>query len=186
MSFDQLMQHAQEIQAKAIAHSLEQHGVRPEPEPGQPPINPLPLETEARTRITATFADIPAMFEPFTMMPEPSAFAAMIKDLRDAMMKLSSGHLTGDPVTRDSFLANPVLNAVGASESYLELWTGGAADAFRSEFVNEFPAVVANQFITCAVLRGALEAQQAVWTTARADIDKIAHDVLNALDNMDH
>jgi hypothetical protein len=186
MSFEQLTQHAQEIQAKAIAASLDQHGVRPAPEPGRPPINPMPLEEEARVRITASFADVPALFEPFTMLPEPSSFDGMISDLRDALMKLSSGHMTADPVTRDAFLANPVLTAIGASESYIELWTGGAADAFRTEFVNMFPATVVNQFITCAVLRGALEAYKAIWTSAREDIDKIAHDALNALDNMDH
>jgi hypothetical protein len=186
MSFEQLMQHAQEIQAKAIAASLDEHGVRPAPAPGRPPINPMPLEEEARARITASFADVPSLFEPFTMIPEPSAFDGMINDLRSAMLKLSSGHMPTDPVTRDAFYANAALTEIDSSESYIELWTGGAADAFRTEFVNKFPATVVNQFIIGAVLRGALEAYKAIWTSAREDIDKIAHDALNALDNMDH
>ena len=185
MSFEQLMQHAQDIQAKAIAHSLDQHGVRPEPEPGRPPVNPMPLETEARARIVASFADIPSLFEPFTMMPEPSSFDGIMADLHEAMIKISPGDNT-DPINGALYVASTRLAQIDGSESYMALWTGGAADAFRSEFVVKFPARVINQFIACSVLRGALAAHQAMWATARDDIDKIAHDALNALDNMDH
>ncbi len=185
MTFDQLMQHAHDIQATAIAKAMDEHGVRAAPRAGDPAYLPQPGEDATRARIAADFADIPSLFEPFTMMPDPTAFDPLIDDLDAAMKYLSSGHLT-DPISGRVYLENEILTRVGASESYLEEWTGAAADVFRTDFVNTFPAVVMNQFIECAVLRGALEAQKALWTNARDNIDKIAHYTVNALDNMDH
>ncbi len=186
MSFDQLMQHAHDIQVTATAKSMEKHGVRPAPKPGDPPYAPQPGEDATRAGIIAGFADIPSLFEPFTMMPDPTSFDGTRNELRTALGVLSSGFMAGDPITGFVYPANYRLMEVGASESYLEKWTGAAADMFRAKFVETFPALVVNQFIACAILRGALDAQRALWVSAREHIDKVAHDTLNALDNMDH
>jgi hypothetical protein len=68
----------------------------------------------------------------------------------------------------------------------MELWTGDGADTFRSNFIEPFPAMLVNQFIGCAVLRGALAAQRELWSNAQANIDTVAHDAITALGNMDH
>jgi hypothetical protein len=184
VSFDDLMQHAYAIQATAIAKSLEQHGVRPAPRTGDPPPAPQPGEEATRARVIADFADIPSLIEPFTMMPEAATFDGLGVDLESALIRLSGGQMPDDPITGRPYLASKILTRVGATESYLTEWTGEAADAFRTEFVIPFPAVVVNQFIGCAVLRGALEAQKALWVSAREHIDRVAHFTLNALDNM--
>jgi hypothetical protein len=191
VSFDQLMQHAFDIQAKAIAKSMERHGVRPAAKPGDPPLAPMPGEDEERAKIVASFSEIPSLFEPFTMMPMPSSFDGLINDIGSAMRLLSSGYMTDDPITGQSYLAQTVFSKIGASESYMELWTGHLAGRPSGgvegpEFIEPFPAMVVNQFIGCAVLRGALAAQRELWSSAQNNIDKVAHDALNALDNMDH
>ncbi|WP_436523799.1 hypothetical protein [Actinoplanes sp. HUAS TT8] len=184
MSFDELMRHAHDIQATAIAKSMDQHGVREAPKPGDPPLAPQPGEEATRASVIASFADIPALFEPFMLMPDPASFDGLLDELRSAMGPLSSGYMAGDPITGYPYSANPLLSRVGASESYLEEWTGAAADVFRTDFVNTFPALLVNQFIGGAILRAALDAQRALWVSAREHIDKIAHDTLVALDNM--
>lgn len=186
MSFDQLMQHAHDIQATAIAKSMEKHGVRPAPRPGDPPYAPQPGEDATRAGIVSGFADIPSLFEPFTMMPDPASFGGLIDEVVSAAGSLSYSDKMGDPVTGHTYLAKRSLVRIGATESYLEQWTGAAADAFRADFVDTFPALVMNQFVACAILRGALDAQRALWVSAREHIDKVAHDTLAALDNMDH
>ncbi|GIF12391.1 hypothetical protein [Actinoplanes teichomyceticus] len=186
MSFDQLMQHAHDIQTTAIAKAMEQRGVRQASKPGDPPYTPRPGEDAVRAKISADFADIASLFEPFSAMPDPAAFDGLISYLDQAMGYLSTGFMPDDPITGQVYPANETLTRIGASESYLEEWTGHAADRFRTDFVNTFPPIVVNQFVGCAVLHSALMAQQALWASARDDIDKVAHHTLNALDNMDH
>ncbi|BCY05675.1 hypothetical protein [Actinoplanes sp. L3-i22] len=186
MSFEQLMQHAHDIRATATAKALEQHGVREAPKPGDPPFAPRPGEDASRASIVAGFADIVSLFEPFAMMPDPATFDGPILDLLNGLQYLAVGVKPIDPITGHPLITNLVMDRVGASESYLEEWTGDAADAFRSDLVHPFLLIVMNQLIGCSVLRSALMAQRALWVSAREDIDKVAHATLTALDNMGH
>ena len=185
MSFEQLMQHARDIQQKAIEKSLEQHGVRRAPRPGQPALSPMPLEAEKRQQIEQSFSDIPGLFRPFSEMPIPASFDGMIDDLSHALRMLSAGQDPKDPINGTIYTSNTNLDKLSGSESYVEHWTGRAAMEFKSNFIDPFPSVVRNQFIIAAVLKSALEAQREIWVKARNDIDKIAHDALEALDRMD-
>src|SRR5690349_24821100 len=106
MSFEQLMQHAHDIQATAVAKSMDKHGSRAAPKPGDPPFSPQPGEDATRARIVSGFADIPSLFEPFTMMPEPASFDGLIGELESAMGLLSSGYMAGDPITGHPYDAN--------------------------------------------------------------------------------
>ncbi|BCJ44414.1 hypothetical protein GCM10010168_12280 [Actinoplanes ianthinogenes] len=186
MSFDELMEHARDIQAAAIAAAMKEKGVREAPRPGDPPYTPHPGEDAARAAIFSEFADVPSLFEPFAMTPDPASFDGLLQELSGGMNHLSSGRMPDDPITGDTYLVNVLLDRVGATESYLDQWTGDGGDKFRSKFVHDFSSIVTNQFIGCAVLRGALEAQKALWLNARANIDTVAHDTLTALDNMGH
>lgn len=186
MSIDQLMPKAYELQAKAIAKSMDHHGVRPAPKPGDPPFAPEPGEDETRAAIIASFSDIPSLFEPFTIMPTPSSFDGPIEDIDEAMKVLSLGYIANDPISGEIYRANPDLAKVGGSRSYLDTWTGAAREAFEEDFLTPFPAMVTNQFIECAVLRGALAAEQALWSAAQDNILKVVQSGINALENMDH
>lgn len=186
MSFEQLMTHARDIQRRAIEEELELMRRRiGDDEDGVFDLE-APVES-MRPQIERKYADVTSLFQPFAEMPDPSSFDGVINQLSQVLGILSAGEAgdaAKDPVNGTIFPANPKLTKVGGTESYIEDWTGPAASAFKSEFIDPFPAVVQNQFIVASVLKSALEAQREIWKNARADIDKIAEDVLTALDRM--
>jgi hypothetical protein len=122
-------------------------------------------------------------FEPFIELPDPSWFDEPIDRLRAAMGDLSHGQMT-DPVNHEVFTANQKLSHIKSASGKLEDWTGAAADGFKTKFLDPFDDVSTNQFIALSVMKGALEAHQAVCKNAQSDIDKIAHSALDALDNL--
>jgi len=82
MSFENLMQKAAQIRAKA--HSLAQVDVPPGIDD---PILHQGIVEETRRRA----AGVPATFEPLTGLPDPAKFASAISDLGRAMDRLGTG-----------------------------------------------------------------------------------------------
>jgi predicted RNase H-like HicB family nuclease len=185
MSFDELMQHAYEIQQQATLKAFTQHGVRPGVPDGLPQPAPRHNELETRRSIEGQFADIPEVFRAFAEMPDPQAFEARIEKLDDTLRELSSGWASDDPVSGLTYPANRDLDKMLDAKGNVERWTGRAAMEFKNNFISPFRSIVYNQFIVAAILRSALDAEREIWVRARNDIDKIAHDTLVALDRMD-
>lgn len=167
MSFDELMTHAVDIQQQAIKRAITNRETDPE---------------YARGGVEGYYHDIPDLFRPFSEMPNPAAYQPLIDDLKIVLRKLSSGE-NKDPITNDIYFANVVLANMTTASDYLEDWTGKAATAFKQNFLDTFPPIARNQFIIASVLKGALEAHKSMWEKARDDVDKIAHETMNALDN---
>ncbi|MGX7669175.1 hypothetical protein [Plantactinospora sp. DSM 117369] len=160
MSFGQLMEHAHEIKFKAWTES--------------------PYVDQE-----AYYGHVPGLYQPFAEMPDPSAFDPMIEQLAVALNRLARGDSPKDPINGTPCFANPTLDELSATDPWLARWTGEAAAAFKTNFVDPFPSVVANQFILTSMLKSALEAERELWVNARADIDKIAHDTIAALEQVD-
>ncbi|GLY36603.1 hypothetical protein Amsp01_026270 [Amycolatopsis sp. NBRC 101858] len=55
--------------------------------------------------------------------------------------------------------------------------------AFKANFVDTFKTIAGNRFTVLSILKGVLQAHRAMWLKARDDIDKIAENTKNALDN---
>jgi hypothetical protein len=176
LSYEQLMQHAHDIQQKAISKAIEDLGGRK---------NSRSYMAEMRPKIEQEFADIPDRFQPFAEMPTPTSFDSAINEMAAVLTKLCSGQQNKDPIDGDLILASPVLDKMSGSESYIENWSGRAAMDFKSKFIDPFPSIVRNQFTMAAVLKAAMEANKAMWAKTRNDIDQIAHKTLEALDHMD-
>ncbi|MFV2086351.1 hypothetical protein [Micromonospora sp. LOL_021] len=185
MSFDNLMQHAYEIQQQATLKALTESGARPAALAGEPQLAPWQGEQETRQRVEQMFGDIPELFRAFAEMPDPAAFDGRLNELRRSIEELSSGSVSEDPISGNIYPANPRLDEMLDAESHIESWTGRAAMEFKSNFISPFPSIVHNQFMGIAVLRAALDAEREIWVRARDDIDKIAHDTITALDRMD-
>lgn len=169
MGFDQLMEHASDIQFRATRHALTHNEAEPE---------------YARQGVDGYFAQIAGLFRPFSQMPNPARYQPMIDDFRRVLRVLSSGVDNQDPINhRDIYPANPTLAEMTTASDYLEDWTGAAAMQFKQKFLDPFPPIARNQFILTSVLKSALEAHQAMWAGARADIDNVAHLTIDALDN---
>ncbi|MGH3389975.1 MAG: hypothetical protein ACRDOO_13985 [Actinomadura sp.] len=177
MSYEQLMQHAEEIRLKAIAKALDRFGDQHDPRTGT-------IRAQKRPALERAFADIPAIFQPWADMPAPASFDPMIDEMNDALRVISPGQDPKDPVSGVGYTASPVLTKINGAVSYVEDWTGQAAMEFKAGFLDPFPAIVRNQFIVAAVLKGALDAYKGLWVNARSDIDQIAHKVIVALDGV--
>lgn len=186
MSFAELMQHAREIQQKAKLKAIQQWQRRMALlSINQSSTSPYPIPKNIVDGIEREFSDIPNLFAPFTEMPTPESFEEPINNLERAVAKLAQGDSQHDPITGITYVGNVELAKMSGAASYIEDWTGRAAMEFKSTFIDPFPTIVHNQFLVANVLRAALQAEREIWVNARKDIDKIAHDVLEALDRMD-
>ncbi len=176
MSFAQLMQHADDIARKAWQEAMTTGDLKEGPG----------YSKDWLDNLRSLCDSVPGRFAPFSRMPEPGDYDAGINMLKKGLEALSNGQDNRDPISTNGqvYIANQVLTKLSGMESYIEGWTGSAAMAFKSNFIDPFPAVVRNQFILVAALKSALEAEQAMWKKAREDVDKIAHDTLAAIDNM--
>ncbi|MBV1851620.1 hypothetical protein [Catellatospora tritici] len=178
MSFEQLMQHATDIGNKAFKEGLGELMATQ---------SPSLVAQEQPKLIERCYGEVPRLFQPFSQIPDPASYTPAIETLKRALAKLSTGQDTRDPISTNgaNYYANPVLDKISGSESYIESWTGKAAMEFKTNFIDPFPSVARNQFILVSALKAALEAEQAMWAAARKDIDQIAENTLKALDAMD-
>ena len=172
MSFDQLMTHANDIQFKATKRAIDKHETDPE---------------YARRGVDGYYSDVPDLFKPFSQMPDPASYDQMIGDLRAVLHDLSNGETNADPLdVKEIYPAGvTILPKMSDADQKLGDWTGAAATAFKRNFLDPFPPICRNQFILVATLKGSLEAYQAMWASARTDIDKLAEATIDALDHAD-
>ena len=179
MSFDQLMQHAKDITDKAVQmEGIEQAKLNAQATGGQGPALPVDYD-----KIEQKYAFVQPLFEPFSRMPDPAGYDQLIRDLNEAMGKLNTGVANNTPLSTEVSLANPHLDKMTTDGGYLQGWTGEAAMAFKANFIDTFKTISGNQFTVLSTLKGALQAHRELWRRAREDIDKIAENTKNALDN---
>lgn len=177
MSFEDLGQHVEDISVTMYSEGTRELMATQSPT--------LLAQEEPKLR-QLSFMDVPALYQPFIQTPDPRSLDPMIDDLKVALTTLSTGQDTGDPISSNGgpYFANTTLDQMPAAGDLVETWTGAAAMAFKSKFIDPFPSLVRNQFILVAALKAALEAEQAIWSAARDNIDTIAETTLKALDSM--
>jgi hypothetical protein len=168
------MQHARDITDKAVDLTAREIAQKKATQSGA---NPDP------DAIRRSYAFIEAMFEPFSRLPDPAGYDPLIADLNAAMAKVNTGSVNNTELSSDVSFVNPHLDKMTTDGGYLQGWTGDAAMAFKANFVDTFRSISGNQFTVLSILKGILQAHREVWLRARADIDKIAENTKNALDN---
>ncbi|WP_432971050.1 hypothetical protein [Dactylosporangium sp. CA-233914] len=170
MSYEQLLEHAESVKARAVYRAFKK--------------NEDAQEYARYSGPEGYFADIPGRIQAYTGIPDPAEFDPLIDRLRAVMGELSAGHVSEDPVhSGEVYPANMRLAPLTTAADYLEGWTGTAAMAFKEHFLDPFPLVAQNQFVLTAVLKSALLACRAMWASARKDIDGVLHATMAALDN---
>ena len=185
MSYEQLPQHAVEIERSAIEESLKQRGYMKDPSGNWRDGSSAEESVQVAVDVTVSrYQGVAEMFTPFIGMPDPGKFEPMIKYLNAAMGTLSAGEQGEDPVYKLEVTANLELQGMTTVGKALQDWRGSAATAFRQNFVEPFPAITRNQFALVATLKGAIDAEQALWKAARESVDDIAHKAQAALDVM--
>ena len=135
--------------------------------------------------VSTKYADVPGLFAPFESIPDPGAFDYEIGQLDSVLGKLSAGAKNQDPVGRSFYPANTTLDGMDTTAGYIQRWTGVAASTFKENFVDTFESVTQNQFLLTGVIKGALQAQQGIWTGVRKDIVDIADKTLSGIEHCD-
>lgn len=175
MSFNKLMQHAHSIQKKAAARANKEaednvkHG-------GAFNVAAMTLQY---------FDYIPAMFEPFSKMPDPAKYYPLLADLEAAMHMVMTESTPVTALSEGIRFNDNNMYRITSDNGYLGRWSGDAAEAFTRNFLSTFDMVAGNQFTALSGVRGVLRAHQAMWKNAREDIDRIAHNTLDAFDVLD-
>jgi hypothetical protein len=162
-----LIAKANQIVKKAVEWDLSQEGIHPD---GQ---------------VVARYADVPGLFEPFTWCPQGGDFQTMATGMLPTLQKLSSGQTGSDPVTHAPVVPNPQLDHLATVASDVDNWHGEAAGNFVRSYQAHFWNVAESQFIAASVLKGCLEAEDAMWGEVAKNIEQIADCTLSALDKMD-
>lgn len=178
--YPEIMQQAYEVQAAAIKRARNEVDTMknsPETSEGAGGLYPGGVEY--------CFADIPSLYQPFSQLPDPAAYASTITALQGAMDWI---RLDGDSTylidkTDGQGLARPEIAKLGSEGDLMPGWNGSAALAFKGCFLNKFPTFTENQFRLIAALKSAAEAHQQLWRSARKDIASIASVHLKALEH---
>jgi hypothetical protein len=180
MGFENLMQRAEQIRSKAIAQARIEAGIR------KSPWESISQQRARMDEIVAVANTIPGSFQPFTRLPDPASFDDGINQLKAALSILSGGQDTADPISNNGrvYPANRTLLKIHGVDADVQGWSGRAAQAFRTNFLEPFPAITHNQFLLVSALKSALEAEQAMWKAARQDISNLADATYNRMDTL--
>lgn len=126
------------------------------------------------------------MFEPFYVMPTEARFDYAITNLTRVIQRLSvSGGDSSDPVTDSPIDPNEELTKINSVSDELVEWTGDAAETFRDHVKTPFPAKVGSMFNVACVLKGALEAEAAMWRQIDADVHELLDNAIASVESLD-
>ena len=183
MSYEQLAQHAAQLQQSAIIMDMRQRGFGYDK--GRfTDANLSDAEVQTAVDVTsARFAGVADMFTPFLRMPNPDAFDPLIDSLGHVATKLNSGQATL-PYNGSGVLTNPELGRIDDVKALVKDWYGGAALNFKDNFLSKWYPITSNQFALVIALKGGIEAEMAMWKEARRNVDDLAHKAQAALDAM--
>lgn len=128
-------------------------------------------------------AGLENVYDDFLDMPAPEDFSGMTSRLATAMSKLATEGQTQDPVTKSSSVSghNPNLAKIGSTGDLVDDWTGQAAKAYNTNYADQFVPTASSQYAAMSVLLNAINAEAAVWSTVRDDLDKLSNDATSQM-----
>jgi hypothetical protein len=215
MSFDELSKSVREVVTEAInAEMLQTAGFRPDgsggfhrarqgvkmekiPGPGQGPTGPIqrspnaisgPMFNPTVDVYEKWERDIPPMFDPWMILPDPTKYKDHIHAVNGAAAKLCVNGAEVDKKegsTHGYHPPNQALNsAVDTAAQKLALFSGATVNLFHQHYVNNFKSVAIGQYHVARMLLACLASEQEIWTRSRADIVRIAVAARDALRNV--
>ncbi len=121
-------------------------------------------------------AGVESIYDDFLSMPDPQDFATTCSNLALGMGWLATEGQTNDPITGASSLSghNPNLTLIGSSGDLLGSWTGDAADSYKRNYADKFGPTASSQYAAMSVVLNAVNAEAAVWSAMRDDLDKLS------------
>lgn len=178
MSYDDLAGHAAEIKELAISKTVDM-GIQATAASGAaPPIGMLQDMAEG------TFADTGSIFDEWIGLPDPDLLDGGIDNIAAALSFLSAeSYLTHADAKEFAGGGGTSFNISGIepTAAFMQGWQSGTAISY-AQFASLFGPVTANLSMCAGVLRGAYEAEHAIWREARASVDELAHATIAALE----
>lgn len=185
MSYEQLAQHAAQLEQSAVIMDLRQRGFdydKRQNSFSDAQMNDKAVQSAVDSTVSK-FAGVADMFTPFLDMPHPDGFKPLRQTLARVATTLNSGQ--GQlPYNAESVLTNPELGRIDDVKGLVKDWYGGAALNFKDNFLSKWYPIVSNQFALVIALKGGIEAEAALWREARKNVDELAHKAQASLDAM--
>ncbi|MEV7428165.1 MULTISPECIES: hypothetical protein [unclassified Nocardioides] len=178
MSYEELRSHAEEIKRLAIEKTVEEIEDALDGDPDQDTAVAI-----VRRQAEETFAGVEAIFDDWTDLPDPWLLGGGTGNIAAALPFLASSSYLDDAT------ANEWAGAAGTSHNisqieptgaFMQGWTSGTSLSYAN-FASLFGPVTSNLSMAAHVLKGACEAEEALWTEARKSIDELAHATIDAL-----
>jgi hypothetical protein len=183
VSYEQLAQHAAQLEQSAVVMDMRQRGFGYDKGRFWDANMNDELVQSAVDLTAAKFAGVAEMFTPFLGMPAPESFGPLEQTLARVATVLNSGQ--GElPYNSESVLTNPRLGAIDDVKGLVKDWYGGAALNFKDNFLSQWYPITSNQFALVIALKGGIEAEAALWREARRNVDELAHKAQASLDAM--
>jgi hypothetical protein len=183
VSYEQLAQHAAQLEQSAVVMDLRQRGFGYDHGRFWSANMTDEVVRSAVDAAGARFAGVAEMFTPFLGMPAPAAFAPLSVGLASVATTLNSGQGTL-PYNGAAVLTNGQLGKIDDVKGLVEDWYGGAARNFKDNFLSQWYPITSNQFAFVIALKGGIEAEAAMWREARKNVDDLAHQAQASLDAM--
>jgi hypothetical protein len=132
------------------------------------------------TAIESYCSGVPAMFEPFTRMPRPDAFGALVPHFFAIVgqLRIHQGEVSTDNEVTG---ANLELSAVATAGDYLTDWTGHAAELFKREYLDKLDGELGNQSDVWLLTGRVMQQEQQLWEHARQDAATVLNTAVNAM-----
>ncbi|MEU4690014.1 hypothetical protein [Actinoplanes sp. NPDC023714] len=185
MSYDQLAQHAIQLERSAVIMDMRQRGFGYDSDENRFWDSFMDDEVvrSAADLTAAKFSGVADLFTPFLGMPDPEAFIPLRDVLAQAATTLN--HEKGElPYNAASVLTNPDLGLMDDVKGLVKDWYGEAGHKFKSDYLSKWDSITSNQFALVIALKGGIEAEHALWREARKNVDDLAHQAQASLDSM--
>lgn len=178
MSYDQLRSHAEEIKQLAIDKTVEvvESALSGDPDRDY-------AVSVIRQQAEQTFAGVENIFDDWLDLPDPWLLGGGTGNIAAALPYLaSSSYLRDETATQwaGGGGTSASISQIEPTGAFMQGWTSGTALSYAS-FASMFGPVTANLSMAAHVLKGACEAEEALWTEARKSIDELAHATIDAL-----
>lgn len=183
MSYEDLKAHAGEIKSLAISKTVDlgiQATAGAAAYGGAPPIGYL------QDMADKMFADTDTIFDDWVDLPDPYLLDGGLGNIAAGLEFLSSeSYLSSDDAKKYAGGGGTSFNIsqIEPTGAFMQGWHSGTSTSYAN-FAGLFGPITANLSMAAGVLRGACEAELAIWTQARKSVDELAHATIDALNSV--
>lgn len=183
MSYADLKGHANEIKSLAISQTVQSAKQAATGARGPGGLVAVGLVQDMADE---TFAETDKIFDNWLDLPSPYLLRGEISNISAGLKFLSSeSYLSSDDAKKYAGGGGTSFNIsqIEPTGAFMQGWHSGTSISYAN-FASLFGPITANLSMAVGVLRGACEAEVAIWTEARTSVDELAHATIDALNSV--